>query len=378
MINSNIQSISHKLNKMKNLRLILICLFVYSGLQAQTTTEFKPSIKFKGLVHSRFEYSLTDSVDVSNKFSENPVQANFRMRRIELRADYQVSEKLSGVIRLQLPELKGSSVGKVIELAYGEYKMSNAFKVRFGQFKTPFELDELTSHEDLRMIDRGPTSTMFVNNSYSSYQPGLMILGELLKDKTPLNYYFGVFNGSNRAVNNDVNTGKNIAGRIEFSPVKGIRLGVNGQIAPQGNDVTGNAGGADLSIIRDLSDKLNLIVEGEFVQGSNLTNFALDTLGTDISEFNMSGYFGQALFRIKLDQPWCKTFEIGGKYENTDPMTDIDDNAFNTITGTIGFIFLPDNNARLQFNIVHTEWEKEVPGALINSNMFVTQLQIKI
>lgn len=363
---------------MKKVQLILFSLFLSGGLQAQTTSEFKPSIKFKGLVHSRFEYSLTDSVDVSNKYAENPVQANFRMRRIELRADYQVSEKLSGVIRLQLPELKGTSVGKVIELAYGEYKMNNAFKVRFGQFKTPFELDELTSHEDLRMIDRGPTSVMFVNNNYSSYQPGLMVFGELLKDKTPLNYYLGVFNGSNRAVNNDVNTGKNIAGRIEFTPVKGLRIGVNGQLAPQSDSVSANAAGADISIIEDLSDKLNLIVEGEYIQGSNLSNFALDTLGTDISEFNMSGYFGQALLRIELEKKWCKTFEIGGKFETTDPMTETDNNAFNTITGTIGFIFLPDNAARLQFNIVHTEWEKEIPGALLNSDMFVTQLQIKI
>lgn len=363
---------------MKKLQLILIGILIYGGLHAQTSTEFKPSIKFKGLVQSRFEYSLTDSVDVTNKYAENPVQANFRMRRIELRADYKVSEKLSAVMRVQLPELKGSSIGKTVELAYGEYKMNNAFVVRFGQFKTPFELDELSSHEDLRMIDRGPTSILFVNNSYSSYQPGLMILGELLKDKTPLNYYFGVFNGSNRAVNNDVNSGKNIVGRIEFTPVKGIRLGVNGQMAPQGNDVTGNAAGADLSIIRDIGDKLNLIVEGEYIQGSNLSNFALDTLGTDISEFNMSGYFAHALLRIKIDKQWCKTFEFGGRYETTDPMITTADNAFNTITGTIGFIFLPDNAARLQFNIVHTEWEKEILHTQINSNMFVTQLQIKI
>jgi len=363
---------------MKKLQLLLLFLIPAVTLFSQTT-EFKPSIKVKALVHSRFDLSLTDSVDVNNKYAEDPVKANFRMRRIEIRTDYQVSEKLSGVIRVQLPELKGSSLGRVIELAYGEYKMSNAFKVRFGQFKTPFELDELTSHEDLRMIDRGTTSALFVANSYSSYQPGLMILGELFKDKMPLNYYLGVFNGSSRAVNVDDNSSKNIAGRIEFTPVKGFRIGANGQLAPQGDHVTGNAAGGDISIIKDLNKKLTLIVEGEYIQGSNLGVLNADTTGLlKIKDLNMAGYFGHALLRIHLDKKWCKTFEVGGKYENTDPLTDINDNAFTTITGTIGFIFMPENMARLQFNIVHTEWEQAEPGALINSNMFVTQLQIKI
>lgn len=44
-----------------------------------------------------------------------------------------------------------------------DYKCSDYIQFRAGQFKMPYELDELTSHEDLRMIDRGTTSALFVS-----------------------------------------------------------------------------------------------------------------------------------------------------------------------------------------------------------------------
>src|SRR5207244_468705 len=132
---------------------------------------FNPTIKFKGLVHARYEMSGTDSVDAQGHFNADPLKSNFRLRRIELRSDIKLNEHWSGVIRVQLPELKTSAftTGKVIELAYFEYNWVDQLSIRGGQFKVPFELDELTSHEDLRMIDRGTTDKIFVNNFLASY-----------------------------------------------------------------------------------------------------------------------------------------------------------------------------------------------------------------
>ena len=362
----------------KSIGFSLIALLCYTGAFAQTETTFSPTIKVKALVHSRFESSLTDSVDVQNKYSADPLRANFRMRRIELRTDIKLNDKFSGVVRVQLPELKGSSIGKTIELAYMEYKWKDALSVRAGQFKNPFELDELTSHEDLRMIDRGPTSIMFVNNNLSSYQPGVMLFGTFMKDKMPLTYYLAATNGSSRAVNYDDNTQKNFTGRLEYTPVKGIRLGLNGQYIAV-KDTTSNAFGADLSIQKNITEKTLLIVEGEYINGVSTTSFVADTTGALISDFGMNGYFGQALFKIGIDKPWCKTFEVGGKFENTDPNATVDNNSYTTITGDIGFTFLPDNDARLQLNLVHTTWDAAIsPGGITASNMFIAQFQLKI
>ncbi|HYV92064.1 MAG TPA: porin [Chitinophagales bacterium] len=346
---------------------------------------FNPAIKFHGLIHSRFETSLTDSVDVQGKFSETPTRSNFRIRRLELRADIQLNSKWSGVIRIQFPDLKTSTPGKAIELAYFQWSPMDQFNIRGGQMKMPYELDELTSHEDLRMIDRGTTDRIFVNNNLGSYQPGLMFYGTFMKAKTPLSYYAGVFNGSDRSVPYDDNPGKNYVGRIEFSPVKSLRLAVNDQYTQQAKSVSANSFGGDISWQQKLGDKMNLIVEGEYIQGPNISlfNSSLDS-AKNIDDYMMSGYFGQALLRVNIMKNWCRTFEIGGKYEHTDPWDSKSasvasaGNSINTITGGIGFIFLPDNDARLQFNMIQTNYEKEFPGSLKNNLMFVTQLQLRI
>lgn len=362
--------------------LILIVLFKATSFGQGTsdaTPAFNPTIKFKGLLHTRYEQSLTDSVDVQGKFNADPVQSNFRIRRLELRADISLNNHWSGVIRVQLPDLKTSTPGKAVELAYFEYKYNDQFKVRGGQFKTPMELDELTSHEDLRMIDRGTLSKLWLNNYYTSYQPGLMVFGTFLKEKTPISYYAGVFNGSDRGVPYDINSQKNFAGRLEFTPVKGLRLAVNGQSAGIDKGITGGTAGADVSFIHDLSSKLNLIVEGEYMSGTNVgTYYSSTDTAKDLGNFKMSGYFGQALLRVNIMKPWCRTVEFGGKYENTDPLNTSEVDAYNTITGTVGFIFLPDNDARLQFNLVQTNYQKEVTGSQKNNLMFVTNLQLKI
>lgn len=358
--------------------LIAACSIPAIGQTITPVPAFSPTIKVKALVHSRFEASLTDSIDVQNKFSADPLTTNFRMRRVEIRADVKLNDKFSGVVRVQLPELKGTNYGRLIELAYMEYKHNNYLQLRAGQFKMPYELDELTSHEDLRMIDRGTTSVLFVNNSLSSYQPGVMLFGNLLKNEAALNYYLAVANGSNRAVNYDDNSQKNIVGRLEFSPNKALRFGANAQNIYV-KDTSGLSYGADISLQQPIGDKYKLIVEGEYIQGINTTPFIADTNGLLIEDFNMTGYFAQALLKIDINKSWCKTLEFGGKYENTDPNTTINDNDYTTITGNIGFTFLPENTARLQLNIINTNWASAVsPGGITSANMFVAQFQLKI
>lgn len=371
---------------MKTTFMLLISLLMVSEVFGQTTgTEsapaFSPTIKMKGLLHVRYETSLTDSVDAQGKVTPTPVSSNFRLRRVELRADIKLNDHWSGVIRVQLPELKssGTTFGKVIELAYFEYKYADQFSVRGGQFKQPFELDELTSHEDLRMIERGPTSRLFVDNYYSSYNPGLMVFGTFLKKTTPFSYYGGIFNGSDRSVNYDLSYGKDYVGRIEFTPVKGLRLAINGQMNSIQKGVSASAVGADVSYQVALTDKLSLILDGEYIDGHSVLgyNATSDSL-KNIKDFRMAGYFGNTLFRYSINKPGMQTFELGGRYEHTDPLTSGDQLSYNTYTGGIGFIFLPDNDVRLQMNIVHKDYKEEIEGSQKSNTMFVAQLQLKI
>lgn len=371
---------------MKKCYLTLLALTVTTFSFAQSApgtaqTSFNPTIKMKALVQARYEASLTDSVDAQGKITPDPVISNFRLRRVELRADIKINDRWSGVVRVQLPELKstGATLGKVIELAYFEYRYADQLSVRGGQFKEPFELDELNSHEDLRMIDRGPTSRLFVNNYYSSYNPGLMVFGTFLKKSTPLNYYAGIFNGSDRAVNYDLNYGKDYVGRVEFFPVPSLRLGINAQLNTIEKGVSAGAAGGDVSLQQPFGDNIKLILEGEYISGNNNLKYSSDAdSNKQMSDFVMNGYFGQALLRYRIDKPGLQTFEIGGKFEHTDPLDSNDQDQFNTITGGIGFIFMPDNDVRLQMNVIHTSFAVEIPGLQKNNTMFVAQLQLKI
>ncbi len=65
-----------------------------------TSTSFNPTIKFKGLIHARYEYSLTDSIDVQGRYAADPLQSNFRLRRAEIRTDIKLNDHWSGVIRV--------------------------------------------------------------------------------------------------------------------------------------------------------------------------------------------------------------------------------------------------------------------------------------
>lgn len=373
--------------QLKNLALLfLFCCFA-ANINAQSSAEtetFAPTIKVKGLIQSRFEASLTDSINVLNRYSENPVANNFRIRRAEIRTDIKLNEHFSGVARIQLPELEGNNVGRTVELAYMEFKLNKLFSVRAGQFKMPFELDELTSHEDLRMIDRGTTRDILVANNLASYQSGVMVFGTFMSDKTPLNYYLAVGNGSNRNVVIDDNTQKNVVLRLDYSLIKSLTIGANIQNISTQNQNT-NSYGADLSFQKKITPKMKLILEGEYIQGINIASFtsaiADDTVGAEyfINDFTLNGYFAQALLKLDVNKHWCNVFEIGGKFENTDPNTLIESNAYSTVTGDIAFTFTPNNTARLQLNLIHSNWESAIsPGGIDQSNIFIAQFQLKI
>lgn len=371
---------------MKALGIFILLFFTVNKIFAQDAGNngepaFNPTVKMRAMLQTRFETSLTDSVDAQGKITADPVSSNFRIRRAEIRADLKLNNHWSGVIRAQLPELKtvAPSTGRVLELAYFEFKGSDQLLVRGGQFKKPFELDELISNDDLRMIDRGATTTLFSANNFSSYNPGLMVYGTFRKNTMPLTYYVGVFNGSDRALNYDLNYGKDYVGRIEFTPVKGLRLGVNGQMSGVAKDVTAGAGGADISLQRSLNNKLTMIVEGEFVAANNILKYqsASDSL-KDIKDYKMSGYFGLLLLRYKIGKPGLQTLEFGGRFDHTAPLSTNGDLDYNTITGGVGFIFLPDNDARLQLNLVQRNYAAQIPGVQKNYLMFVAQLQVKI
>lgn len=367
----------------KNLQIVFaigIVFFLQSSITAQThdTLTYKPSIKVKALIQARYEATLTDSVTFNNSINPEAVNNNFRIRRAELRTDFTFNPDLKGVIRVQIPALKSSAPGAFLELAYAEWRIHPMFQITAGQFKVPFDLDELTSQYDLRMIERGTTTSLLSANSQTSYQPGVMLFGKLKTDRPLFNYYLALQNGSNRSINFDIDNQKNITARVEYFAVEELRLAANVQKVGVEED-NGWAYGGDISWQNRLNTENLLITEVSYTKGFNSSGYINDTTDTkSLLDYGMSGYLGQVLWKTDIYKPWCRTFEIGGRYEFTDPLSEVDENAFSSITGVVGFTFLPDNAARLQLEIARYIFEKEIPGVIKNFNRFMVQLQFQI
>ena len=116
-----------------------------------------------------------------------------------------------------------------VQFAWLEYAQLPYLKIRVGQFKEPFSLEELTSDLYLDVLER----SIITSNFSPAQDIGAMVHGTIWDNR--LEYAIGVFNG--RGKNKEDNTDdKDIAARIVYAPfkvsetefLKGLYLGVSG------------------------------------------------------------------------------------------------------------------------------------------------------
>lgn len=147
----------------------------------------------------------------------HPGVTQFLVRRARL--DFKGSlEKMFG-FRL-MGEFEGDNGTNTANLKEGwvEYNQFPEIRIKIGQFKEPFGLENLYSDLHLDLIER-PMAENFIRPEQDL---GLMVFGKIFGKR--LEYGLGVFNGSgtNVAENND---DKDFAGRIAFIPVKHLTVG---------------------------------------------------------------------------------------------------------------------------------------------------------
>ena len=164
--------------------------------------------------------------------------------------------------------------------AYGEIKIADYFSITAGQFKVPFSLENLTSSNKLEMIDRSQVVEALVARgkdvigNQNGRDIGIQISGTIIKLKgLPLvEYRLGVFNGSGINVADTANGSKDIAGRLIFTPIKGLSFGggfYNGWDKAIKPDVPGksqvrNRIGLELSYVTT-----RFSLKGEYISGKD-------------------------------------------------------------------------------------------------------------
>ncbi len=173
-------------------------------------------IQFSGYIQSRYQ-----------QLDEKGKTSGFDIRRARLDIRGSVSPYFSYRLQTDFAEKP-----KIID-AYTEVKLADYLTITAGQFKIPLSMENLTSSNKLEMIDRSQVVEALVargkdvlgNNNGRDI--GLQVSGTILKLKgLPLiEYRLGIFNGSGINVADTANSNKDIAGRLVFTPVKGLSFG---------------------------------------------------------------------------------------------------------------------------------------------------------
>lgn len=226
-----------------------------------------PSFELEARVISGFEVERSRPSGAQNRPGEQDYGFVLRQARIGLGAEL---ERFRLELSLDLadalsPEIGGGDSPPFVRNATLEYRYSKALRLKVGRYKRPFSRLELESAADLPVLRRGLLNGLLVeDNQWGDRALGAMLFGRLALAK--LRWYLSF-------TNPDWSTslqsqGIDVLGRIQFSPLAGVTLGVNGGYkylrlgtraawthnAALGADLAWKIGGAQLSLEGSFAD----------------------------------------------------------------------------------------------------------------------------
>ena len=176
---------------------------------------------------SLFGYAQTQ-FDVTKTGPES--KNSFSMTRIIFMADAQLTRKLSFFLMIDAASTQAS---KHLHEYYAQYAFLPELKVRVGQFKTPYTLENIISPTMLGTVNLNEGTRYMAGvagdplyGNYVGRDVGAMITGDALKARDGhyyLNYSLGVFNGAGMNLR-DNNNHKDVVAMLNVLPTKNITL----------------------------------------------------------------------------------------------------------------------------------------------------------
>lgn len=165
---------------------------------------------------------------------------SFSIARIILMANAELTRKLSLFLMLDVGTTKAS---KILHEYYAQYAFLPEIKIRAGQFKTPYTMENIISPTLLGNINLNEGTRYMAGiagdplyGNYAGRDLGLMITGDAIPASDGhryLNYSVGVFNGA--GINTrDNNKHKDVAAMLNVLPTKDITLSAS-MILGKGN-----------------------------------------------------------------------------------------------------------------------------------------------
>jgi phosphate-selective porin OprO/OprP len=193
------------------------------------------SISLTGRVHfdaRAYDYNSDDSVANSATTTISSAGADtFDIRRARIGIKYKFGKYYSG-------EVTANTVGTtadVLDVGYLDVAWFEQAKFRFGQFKMPFSLEQLTSSNNIGFIERS-----FVDSFIPAKERGLQVFGEPV---TGFTYALAASNGSNATGSSGTNPGNEQDVRVDNKDIIG-RVTVNFAELMKNKEAVFHLGGA--------------------------------------------------------------------------------------------------------------------------------------
>ena len=157
------------------------------------TADGKSSIQVNGRVH--FDYRSFDYPANNTSATAVPTGSDtFDMRRARIGVKGKFGNYYSGEIVINTVGAgSGTASNDIIDVAYLDVAWFEKAKLRFGQFKMPFSLEQLTSSNNIDFIERS-----FVDGSIPAKERGAQVFGEPMDGTT---YALAVSTGLKAAEN---------------------------------------------------------------------------------------------------------------------------------------------------------------------------------
>ncbi len=338
--------------------------------------------RFKLQIYNRLQvrYTYEDEDDSRDTSS-------FRIRRYKIKFHgHAFTKNLKYKVQWNLPSNGGK--GK-LEAAWANYKVADWLQFRGGQYKVPFDRQELTSSSKQMFVDRSLATGVFK----LGYDIGVMAHARPFDGL--FEYRLAMMQGAGANAKKNSNNQMLYAARLVVSPLGEFDNYVESDIEHHETPKFALGGGFTSN------NGTKLVFDDEmttFKRDVNVKQATVDLIfkwrgfaftgdgywrrldahsgesGFARNGINANGYTLQAGYFIPL--PYVrKRLEFAGRFSSVNPDTDIPKNSKNEVGGGINWYFNGENN-KFQADIRHLTTKEKHPEEDVNNTEFRLQYQL--
>jgi phosphate-selective porin len=308
----------------------------------------------------QFRWTLEDREDASGDTTGSGVGADdgpissFDVPRMRVSFSGGVYRPwLRYAFQYEFSRTSGESSSKIKD-AYVEIRPADAsYRLRLGQFKAPFGLQQLTSSGRLQFVDRAITDSKFTPGR----DMGVMFSGSMVGRR--VGYDAGIFNGSGESIRQN-NRSHLLAGRIFVQPLGAYSLSEGGSEPPErpllhlgvgartGKQIRGRT---TSGVVEDADNQT--AINGEFAFKTPRIFSTAEYFWMNDEQDNpvegpaidSNGFHAQAGYMLMP-----RRLEVGVLYARITPDSDVDDAELTEIRGVVGY-YWQAHNLKLQADI---------------------------